>query len=282
MEHREEEILRGEIYYVYPSGGGVGSEQTAGRPAIVVSNDKANKYSPVILMVYLTTQPKNSLPTHVDIVSATRPSIALCEHVHSVSKSRLGGFIAKCTDGEMAMIDGALCVSLGIELQAKLEPKKADEQQKEEIEFSTKIIGMSKRKTRIADLLKEIERLTEERNKYKGLYETMYRKWSDLQDKEFNCEALRKEKNEYFDKAVELQKQVDEYKDKIEQGTLIEQKTCKNISEMHPVDGFTCSECGISLEDYSEKEVDEENGDITYREYMLRYCPNCGAKVVEE
>lgn len=68
----------------------------------------------------------------------------------------------------------------------------------------------------------EIERLTEERNKYKGLYETMYRKWSDLQDKEFNCEALRKEKNEYFDKAVELQKQVDEYKDKIEQGTLIE------------------------------------------------------------
>ena len=60
-----------------------------------------------------------------------------------------------------------------------------------------------------------------------------------------------------------------------------QEKTCKNVSEMHPVDGFTCSECGISLEDYSEKEVDEESGDITYREYMLRYCPNCGAKVVE-
>lgn len=125
MEHREEEIFRGEIYYVYPSGGGVGSEQSAGRPAIVVSNDKANQHSPVIEMVYLTTQPKNSLPTHVDITSAERPSIALCEQVHSVSKSRLGGFIAKCTDGEMAMIDGALCVSLGIELQAKPEPKKA-------------------------------------------------------------------------------------------------------------------------------------------------------------
>lgn len=125
MEHREEEIFRGEIYYVYPSGGGVGSEQTAGRPAIVVSNDKANKYSPVIEMVYLTTQEKTSLPTHVDIVSAKSPSIALCEQVHSVAKSRLGGFIAKCTDGEMTMIDGALCVSLGIELQSKPEPKKA-------------------------------------------------------------------------------------------------------------------------------------------------------------
>lgn len=41
------------------------------------------------------------------------------------------------------------------------------------------------------------------------------------------------------------------------------------------------SECGISIEDYSEKEVDEENGDITYREYMFKYCPNCGAKVVK-
>lgn len=73
-----------------------------------------------------------------------------------------------------------------------------------------------------------------------------------------------------------------ELEDKIEKGTLKEVKTCKNISEMHPVDGFTCSECGISLEDYCEKEVDEENGDITYREYVIKYCPNCGAKVVEE
>ncbi len=40
--------------------------------------------------------------------------------------------------------------------------EKADKQQKDEIEFLTKIIGMSKRKTRIADLLREIERLTEE------------------------------------------------------------------------------------------------------------------------
>ena len=124
MERREEEIFRGEIYYVYPSGGGVGSEQSAGRPAIVVSNDKANQYSPVIEMVYLTTQPKNSLPTHVDILSAPSPSMALCEQIHSVSKSRLGGFIAKCTDREMAMIDGALCVSLGIELQAMPELQK--------------------------------------------------------------------------------------------------------------------------------------------------------------
>ena len=125
MENREEQICRGEIYYVRPAISSVGSEQVAGRPAIVVSNDKANLYSPVVEMVYLTTKPKNSLPTHVDITSVERPSIALCEQIHSVAKSRVGGFIAKCTDSEMAMVDGALCVSLGIEVQSKPEQQKS-------------------------------------------------------------------------------------------------------------------------------------------------------------
>ena len=123
MQQREEEIFRGEIYYVYPAGN-VDSEQMAGRPAIVVSNDKANQHSSVLEMVYLTTRAKNSLPTHVDITSVERPSIALCEQIHSVAKSRVGCFIAKCTEKEMAMIDGALCVSLGIELPSAPETKK--------------------------------------------------------------------------------------------------------------------------------------------------------------
>ena len=95
-------------------------------------------------------------------------------------------------------------------------------------------------------------------------------------------EALQKAYESLEKEFTRRSQRLRELQGKIEQGTLIEQKTCKNISEMHPVDGFTCSECGISIEDYSEKEVDEQNGDITYREYMLRYCPNCGAKVVEE
>ena len=57
----------------------------------------------------------------------------------------------------------------------------------------------------------EIERLTEERNKYKDLYTTMYRKYSDLTHKEFNFNTLMKQKDEYLDKALELQKQVDEW-----------------------------------------------------------------------
>ena len=61
----------------------------------------------------------------------------------------------------------------------------------------------------------------------------------------------------------------------------MEEKTCKNIAEMHPVDGFTCSECGITIVDYVEERFDEEEYDTTYHEYEIKYCPNCGAKVVE-
>ena len=78
----------------------------------------------------------------------------------------------------------------------------------------------------------------------------------------------------------ELQNQVKEYKDKIEQRTLKEEKTCQNISEMHPVDEFTCSKCGITLVDYVRQIVDEDY-ETTYHEYEIKYCPNCGAKVVQ-
>ena len=58
-----------------------GSEQGGGRPAVVVSNDMCNRYSPVITVVFLTTREKKDLPTHVQIKSSRYDSTALCEQV---------------------------------------------------------------------------------------------------------------------------------------------------------------------------------------------------------
>ena len=106
-------FYRGEIYYIEPAQK-AGSEQSSGRPAIIVSNDLNNKHSSVVEVVYLTTQPKTDLPTHVSIRSSTKPSTALCEQVHSISVDRLGNYIAMCTDNEMLMIDAALAISLNL------------------------------------------------------------------------------------------------------------------------------------------------------------------------
>lgn len=78
-------VKRGEIFYIERSYGQTGSEQVDGRPAIIVSNDENNRYSGTVEVVYLTTQPKNDLPTHVEIRSSKKPSTALCEQVNSVA-----------------------------------------------------------------------------------------------------------------------------------------------------------------------------------------------------
>ncbi len=84
-----ETVYRGDMYYVDSDRGGTGSEQKSGRPAIIVSNNVGNSHSPIVEVVYLTTQPKSDLPTHVVIASAPQVSTALCEQVTTVSKERL-------------------------------------------------------------------------------------------------------------------------------------------------------------------------------------------------
>lgn len=114
MNERGMEILRGDIFFVSPGGNYCGSEQKPNRPGIVVSNDLANKHSPNVEMVFLTSQEKKPLPTHVEIIAKV-PSTALCENIQTVSKERLGDFLKSCTAIEMKKIDEALRISLGME-----------------------------------------------------------------------------------------------------------------------------------------------------------------------
>lgn len=116
------DIKRGEIFYI-ARGASYGSEQQADRPAVVVSNDKNNENSQTIEVVYMTTQPKNVLPTHCTIRSTGRISTVLCEQVHSVAVERVGKYIGQCSDAEMANIDIALMISLQLDTGTKTSKK---------------------------------------------------------------------------------------------------------------------------------------------------------------
>ena len=109
------EIRRGDIFFIQKGNvNATGSEQYPDRPAIIVSNDKCNEHSPCVEIVYMTTQEKKPMPTHVEVMCHV-PSIALCEGVQTVSKDRVGDYIRSCTDEEMEAINDALAVSLGID-----------------------------------------------------------------------------------------------------------------------------------------------------------------------
>ena len=90
------EIYRGDIYYIMPFYTVTGSEQRAGRPGVVVSNDITNRHSPNVEIVFLTSQEKKPLPTHVPVMCRV-PSTALCENIQTVSKERLSTFIKSCS-----------------------------------------------------------------------------------------------------------------------------------------------------------------------------------------
>lgn len=110
-------FYRGEVYYVYPTGNEIGSEQHAGRPAIIVSNNHNNKNSSTLEIVYLTTREKKPMQTHVHINAAGKlqESTALCEQIFTVDKLRLNDYIGQLCDKEMQDIEFGLMVSLGLD-----------------------------------------------------------------------------------------------------------------------------------------------------------------------
>lgn len=165
------DILRGDIFYVEKMGSKpTGSEQWAGRPAIVVSNNTRNRESDVIEVVYLTGSVKTPLPTHVKVI-AKIPSIAICEQITSVSKSRLGEYIKSCTEKEMQEIDRALAISLGLTPPAQ--PGKATKPNTDSEtgqDGRVPVVKMSSEMLKIMSSDREI-RLETERDLYKKLYE---------------------------------------------------------------------------------------------------------------
>lgn len=68
------------------------------RPVVIVSNNLANKFSPVITVVPLTSKcHKHPLITHVmlNCECLRTTSVALCEQVMSIDKARLVRFIGE-------------------------------------------------------------------------------------------------------------------------------------------------------------------------------------------
>lgn len=109
-----QDYYRGDIFFI-TSAPVAGSMNGGCRPAVIASNDTANKYSPQVEVVFLTTQEKKPMPTHVPVMCKV-PSTALCENIQTVSKERIDGFVRSCTAEEMKKIDTALLCSLGLRI----------------------------------------------------------------------------------------------------------------------------------------------------------------------
>ena len=115
-------VKRGQIYWVdFGTDNIIGSEQRNKRPAIVISNDLGNKYSPVVSIAIITSQlTKAKLPTHIEIEATKengliKKSIILTEQIKTIDKQRLIDCIGYVNSYDMLKVDRAIEISLGLQ-----------------------------------------------------------------------------------------------------------------------------------------------------------------------
>lgn len=97
------------------------------RPVIIISNDRGNRSSNRVNVVPVTSDNGRLLGTHVKIV-CRELSTALCERVTSIPKTHLEDYVRTLSDSELAAIEKAVLLALGISVPTTTEPVPAAEE----------------------------------------------------------------------------------------------------------------------------------------------------------
>jgi mRNA interferase MazF len=114
-------VRRGEVYdaRLDPTEG---SEQAGWRPVILVSRNAINDASNVVIAVPCTTyrHGRRIYPSqvllHAPEAGLDVDSVALCEQVRALAKSRLGRYRGALTDALLAAVERALAIALDLRL----------------------------------------------------------------------------------------------------------------------------------------------------------------------
>lgn len=113
------DIKRGDVVFVH-NGFTEGCLIKKDRPAIVISNDKANENSNNICVTYLSSKLKRlDLPTHVLIrfyKGLPYPSVVQLEQITTVSKDNVMAVLDHLREEDIIAVDNAIRVSLGLEV----------------------------------------------------------------------------------------------------------------------------------------------------------------------
>ena len=118
------EIKKGDVYFASLNPI-VGSEQDGERPVVVVQNILANKHSPTIIVVPITTVLKRmELPTHIPISKNNflkKDSMVIVEQIRAIDKKRLKAYLGHLKPEQMKLVDNA--IANAVDLKVKLEEK---------------------------------------------------------------------------------------------------------------------------------------------------------------
>ena len=104
---------RGDVWWVNfePS---IGGEIRKKRPAIIVSNNAANKYLNRVQVVPVTSSTDRLFPSEAYVTVAGKKGKAMADQLATVGKQRLSKRIGSVSDDEMTMVAGAIKTQLDL------------------------------------------------------------------------------------------------------------------------------------------------------------------------
>ncbi len=106
-------MSRGEVWWVNfePSVGGEIQKQ---RPAVIISNDNANRSLNRLQVVPLTTNVSRLYPGEAYVTLNEKQSKAMADQLTTVSKVRLMNFVGKLSTRDLRQVEHAVKVQLGL------------------------------------------------------------------------------------------------------------------------------------------------------------------------
>ncbi len=106
-------MTRGEVWWVEFEPA-VGSEIRKTRPAVIVSNDSANRNLPRVVVVPLSSNVQRIYPGEALVNVAGQASKVMADQIMAADKARLKNQLGTLSKADMMSLEDAICIQLAL------------------------------------------------------------------------------------------------------------------------------------------------------------------------